>query len=83
MRREEIAFAIDLAAREGWNPRLHDAECFFAADPGGFLMGEPLGEAVGCISAVSRRLEDRPPGRRRPRHRPALLRDGRRPRHLR
>ena len=32
MQREDVAFAIDLAAREGWNPGLHDAECFFAAD---------------------------------------------------
>ena len=47
MRREELAFALDLAAREGWNPGLNDAECFFAADPGGFLMGELAGEPVG------------------------------------
>jgi GNAT superfamily N-acetyltransferase len=53
MRREELAFAIDLAAREGWNPGLHDAECFFSADHGGFLIGEVLDEPVGCISAVS------------------------------
>jgi GNAT superfamily N-acetyltransferase len=53
MRREELAFAIDLAAAEGWNPGLHDAECFHAADPGGYLMGELDGEPVGCISAVS------------------------------
>jgi ribosomal protein S18 acetylase RimI-like enzyme len=53
MRREELAFAIDLAAREGWNPGLNDADCFFAADPGGFLMGELAGEPIGCISAVS------------------------------
>jgi GNAT superfamily N-acetyltransferase len=53
MRGEEIAFAIDLAAGEGWNPGVHDAECFFAADPNGFLIGELLGEPVGCISAVS------------------------------
>lgn len=39
MRREEPAFAIDLAAAEGWNPGIHDAECFFSADPGGFLIG--------------------------------------------
>jgi hypothetical protein len=25
MRREELAFAIDLAAAEGWNPGVHDA----------------------------------------------------------
>jgi GNAT superfamily N-acetyltransferase len=53
MRREDLAFAIELAAREGWNPGLHDAECFFAADLGGFLIGERVGEPVGCISAVS------------------------------
>jgi hypothetical protein len=53
MRREELAFAIDLAAREGWNPGLNDAECFFAADPGGFLIGELADEPIGCISAVS------------------------------
>ena len=48
-----FAFAIDLAAREGWNPGLHDAECFFAADADGFLIGELNGEPIGCISAVS------------------------------
>lgn len=53
MRREEVAFAIDLAAREGWNPGLHDAECFFVADPGGFLIGELGDQPLGCISAVS------------------------------
>ncbi|RZI42712.1 GNAT family N-acetyltransferase [Herbaspirillum sp. HC18] len=53
MRREELAFAIDLAAQEGWNPGLHDAECFFAADPSGFLIGEFHGEPIGCISSVS------------------------------
>ena len=53
MRRDEVAFAIDLAAQEGWNPGLHDAECFYAADPNGFLIGESAGEPIGCISAVS------------------------------
>jgi ribosomal protein S18 acetylase RimI-like enzyme len=53
MRREELSFAVDLAAREGWNPGLHDAECFFAADPEGFLIGELRGDPVGCVSAVS------------------------------
>lgn len=53
MRRDEIDLPIDLAAREGWNPGLHDAACFHAADPGGFLVAEQDGQPVGCISAVS------------------------------
>src|SRR5262245_60006988 len=53
MRRDDVAFAIDLAAREGWNPGLHDADCFYAADNDGFLIGELGSEPIGCISAVS------------------------------
>jgi len=53
MRRDEIALAIDFAAREGWNPGLHDAACFHAADPDGFLCAESGGQIVGCIAAVS------------------------------
>ena len=44
---------IEMAAREGWNPGLHDAACFYAADPGGFLVARHGGEVIGCISAVS------------------------------
>jgi len=53
LRRDEMPWVIDLAAHEGWNPGLHDAECFHAADPGGFLVAEHEGELLGCISAVS------------------------------
>ena len=53
MRRDEVDLAIEWAAAEGWNPGLHDAHCFHAADPGGFLIAECEGQAVGCISAVS------------------------------
>lgn len=52
MRREELDFAVDLAAAEGWNPGLHDAAAFFAADPGGFLVGLLDDEPIGCISVV-------------------------------
>lgn len=52
MRREELDLALDWAAAEGWNPGLADAACFFAADPGGFLIAEAEGEPVGCVSAV-------------------------------
>jgi GNAT superfamily N-acetyltransferase len=53
MRSDEIEIAIEFAALEGWNPGLHDAACFHAADPGGFLIAESNGQAVGCIAAVS------------------------------
>ena len=53
MRSDEIEIAIEFAALEGWNPGLHDASCFHAADPGGFLVAECLGQPVGCIAAVS------------------------------
>ncbi len=53
MRRDEVDLAIELAAREGWNPGLHDAHCFAEADPGGFLIAEVDGRLAGCLSAVS------------------------------
>jgi GNAT superfamily N-acetyltransferase len=53
MRRDEVDLAIEWAAREGWNPGLHDAGCFHAADPEGFLIAERGAEPLGCISAVS------------------------------
>ena len=53
MKPDEIALALEWAAREGWNPGLDDARCFYAADPDGFLIALVNGEPVGCISAVS------------------------------
>ena len=53
LHRDEIQLAIDWAAEEGWNPGLHDARCFHAADPEGFLLAEVDRKAVGCISAVA------------------------------
>lgn len=52
MRREELDFAVGLAANEGWNPGVQDTDCFYAADPSGFLIGLLDGEPIGCISAV-------------------------------
>lgn len=43
---------MDFAAREGWNPGLHDGAAFHAADPEAFFVAEAGGEPVGCISAV-------------------------------
>lgn len=53
MARNEVDFAIALAAREGWNPGLHDAEPFYRTDPHGFFIGLLNGQPIGCISAVS------------------------------
>ncbi|WP_431274046.1 GNAT family N-acetyltransferase [Variovorax ureilyticus] len=53
LRGDEIQLAIDAAALEGWNPGLHDARCFHAADADGFLVAEHEGLPVGFISAVS------------------------------
>ncbi len=53
MNRDEVGLAIAWAADEGWNPGLHDAECFYVADPNGFFLGELNGQPIGCISAVA------------------------------
>lgn len=53
MLRSEIDMAIDLAADEGWNPGLYDADSFFAADPDGFFISLLNDDPIGCISAVN------------------------------
>ncbi|MFC0709098.1 GNAT family N-acetyltransferase [Azorhizophilus paspali] len=52
MSRREIDLAIDWAANEGWNPGIHDAQCFHAVDPDGFLIGLLNDEPVATVSAV-------------------------------
>lgn len=49
----EAAFAVEQAAREGWNPGLYDGEVFYRTDPQGFLLADLDGEPVGCVSAVA------------------------------
>ena len=53
LRRDEMPVVIEMAAREGWNPGLHDGDAFHSADPQGFLVAESAGRVLGCISAVS------------------------------
>ncbi len=53
MERSDVDFAIELAAKEGWNPGLHDAEYFYRTDPEGFFIGLRGNRPIGCISAVS------------------------------
>ena len=52
MQAHDVNLAIDWAAAEGWNPGLHDARCFHAADTGGFLVGLLGGQPVATISVV-------------------------------
>ncbi len=52
MTAHEVSLAVDWAAREGWNPGLYDAACFYQADPTGFLIGELDGKMIACKSAV-------------------------------
>lgn len=49
---DELDIAIEWAAAEGWNPGLHDAEAFYAADPKAFFLGFLDDEPVASISAV-------------------------------
>ncbi|MCX5811165.1 MAG: GNAT family N-acetyltransferase [Proteobacteria bacterium] len=53
MTKDDVELAVDWAAREGWNPGLNDAACFYNTDPQGFFIGELNSEPIGCISAVS------------------------------
>lgn len=50
---EDVRTAIEWAAEEGWNPGVHDAECFPAADPEGFFIAEAGGQPVATISVVN------------------------------
>ncbi|OIO66935.1 MAG: GNAT family N-acetyltransferase [Zetaproteobacteria bacterium CG_4_9_14_3_um_filter_49_83] len=52
MNRQEVDLAIEWAATEGWNPGINDAECFYAADPHGFMIGVLNGEPIAVISAI-------------------------------
>lgn len=49
----EVQQAVDWAGHEGWNPGVHDAECFRPTDPDGFLGGFLDGEMIASVSAVN------------------------------
>jgi hypothetical protein len=49
---EVEAAVIDWAAREGWNPGLNDAACFYAIDPNVFFMGVLDGRPIARGSAL-------------------------------
>lgn len=53
MTRNELDKAVSWAAKEGWNPGLHDADVFWNTDPDGFISLEKNGEMIGSGSVVS------------------------------
>jgi hypothetical protein len=52
MTEADLALALEWAAAESCNSGLHDAHCFYAADPEGFFLAELDGVLIGCVSAV-------------------------------
>ncbi len=52
MNQKEIDIAVEWAAIEGWNPGLHDADCYHTADPNGFLIGLLGDEPIATISMI-------------------------------
>ena len=50
---DELRMVLGWAADEGWNPGLHDAEAFFAAEPSGFLIKLVEDEPVAAISVLT------------------------------
>lgn len=52
MTRDELVIAVEWAAAEGWNPGRYDVDCFYAADPNGFLMGFLNDQPIASISVV-------------------------------
>ncbi len=52
MSRDEVTLAVDWARAEGWNPGLHDAECFYQTDPQGFFAGKLNNQIIAVGSAV-------------------------------
>ncbi|MCB8985285.1 MAG: GNAT family N-acetyltransferase [Ardenticatenaceae bacterium] len=47
MSRSEVDELVAWAAREGWNPGLHDADLFWATDPEAFIAADLDGELIG------------------------------------
>jgi hypothetical protein len=52
MKEAEVQLALDWARKEGWNPGLNDANCFYQADPNGFFIGLLDNEPIAAGSAV-------------------------------
>lgn len=49
----DVNIATQWAAKEGWNPGIHDANSFYRADPHGFFMGKLHDKVIATASAVA------------------------------
>jgi GNAT superfamily N-acetyltransferase len=49
---ETSSVLLEWASKEGWNPGLSDAGCFYNTDPNGFFIGTIDDLPVSCISLV-------------------------------
>lgn len=52
MHPDEVVIALDWARKEGWNPGLNDANCFYQADPNGFYIGLVDGKPAATCAAI-------------------------------
>ena len=53
MTRSEVDELVAWAAREGWNPGLHDGDSFWATDPPAFVAAELDGKMIGAGTITS------------------------------
>ena len=52
MTKDQLYLALELAKNEGWNPGIHDAECFYEVDSKGFFIGFLGEKPIATGSAV-------------------------------
>lgn len=52
MTQKDLQIVLNWAKNEGWNPGINDANNYYIADPGGFLIGELDGVPISSISVV-------------------------------
>ncbi|CEG58565.1 GNAT family N-acetyltransferase [Legionella fallonii] len=52
MSQDEVNLAVQWAAKEGWNPGINDAVCFYQTDPQGFFAGKLNGKIIAVGSAI-------------------------------
>ncbi|NET60727.1 MAG: GNAT family N-acetyltransferase [Symploca sp. SIO2E6] len=52
MTKDDLKIVLSWEVSEGFNPGIDDADNFYIADPGGFLIGKFNGKPISCIAVV-------------------------------